>query len=144
MTEPTTPVKSPPPAENSAGRPLGGTRRVFYAVIGCFFMVIGAAGAILPLLPATPFLLLSSYFFVRSWPAANERLLRSRLLGGILRDWQRHRGVRRDVKAKSIVIVAAAVAVSLYATGYSPILNGLIVGLALAGVAVILRLPEVT
>ena len=77
------------------------------------FFAVGVLGVFLPVLPATPFLLLTSYFLVRSSPRLNAALLRSRFFGPILKDWQVHGGVRRDVKIQAIVIVVIAVAASI-------------------------------
>jgi uncharacterized membrane protein YbaN (DUF454 family) len=109
---------------------------------GCF--VLGLLGAILPGLPATPFLLLTSYFLVRTSPRLNRALLRSRLFGAILRDWQRHQGIRRGVKRKAILIVLAAVAATLYFSELSAGWKWGIAAAAVVGLAVVLRLPVLT
>jgi uncharacterized membrane protein YbaN (DUF454 family) len=111
------------------------------ALAGLFF-VIAALGAMLPGLPCTPFLLLTSFFLLRSWPAMNDRLLRSRLFGPILHDWQVRGGVARHVKVKSILIVAIVVAATFYFGGLSPWLQGIVSVLSLVGIGVIARLPE--
>jgi uncharacterized membrane protein YbaN (DUF454 family) len=85
------------------------------ALAGLFF-VLGALGAVLPVLPTTPFLLLTSYFLARSSPRLNRWLLASRFFGPILRDWQQLGGVRPDVKVKAVMIVLLAVSLSLWLT----------------------------
>ena len=116
-------------------------RRAFYLACGGVFFVLGTLGAILPGLPTTPFLLLTSYFLMRSSPRLNAALLRSRFFGPILIDWQIHGGVRPDIKVKSICVVSAGTAVSVLSLGDSLWLKGLVLSLAGVGVLVIIRLP---
>jgi uncharacterized protein len=118
----------------------GAKRFVFMALAGLFF-VLGALGAVLPVLPTTPFLLLTSYFLARSSPRLNRWLLGSRFFGPILRDWQQLGGVRPDVKVKAIMIVLLAVALSLWLTDLSSTLRWIAAAIALIGIGVILRLP---
>jgi len=118
-------------------------KRLLYLGGAGLFFVIGAVGAVLPVLPATPFLLLTSYFLVRSSPKLNRRLLRSRFLGPILTDWQVHGGVRPDVKAQSVVFVVLAVGLTIFLTGYAWLPTVIVVALASVGIFVILRLPSI-
>src|SRR5947207_1871164 len=88
-------------------RPLvvPGLRRLLYVAAGSFFVFLAVLGALLPVLPTTPFLLLASYFFLHSSPRLNAWLLRSRLFGPLLRDWQEHRAVRPRVKVTALSII---------------------------------------
>ena len=43
-----------------------GLKKIFWIVIGCIGVGIGAIGAVLPLLPSFPFLLLAAFSFARS------------------------------------------------------------------------------
>jgi hypothetical protein len=97
----------------------------------------------LPVLPTTPFLLVASACFVRSSPALNQRLLRSRLFGPLLRDWQQHRGVRLHVKVTAVTVLLGTVAASILFGELSlpPLI--LLILLALVGLVVVLRLPVV-
>ena len=116
-------------------------KRVCLGLAALFFVIAGL-GAVLPGLPVTPFLLLTSYFLMRSSPRLNAALLRSRVFGPILADWQLRGGVRRHVKYKSITAVVAAVALTIYLTGASPALTLTVASLAAVGIIVILRLPD--
>lgn len=120
-----------------------GLRRVLYLVLGTSFVGLAVLGALLPILPTTPFLLLASYFYLRSAPGLNERLLRSRLFGQLLRDWQQHRGVRLHVKVTAVAMMGIAVGGSAYFGNLSLPFLILLGVLALIGVIVVLRLPRV-
>lgn len=120
-----------------------GWSRKLYVGLGCFFVVLGVLGALLPLLPTTPFLLLASSCFVRSSPALNRRLLESRLFGPFLRDWQKHRGVRPRVKRTAIAAVVLAVGLSATFGQLSTPLLTLLLILGGIGLTVVIRLPVV-
>ena len=120
-----------------------GVRRTLYLLLGFFFVGLAGLGAVLPVLPMTPFLLLASACFLRSSPALNQRLLRSRLFGPFLRDWYQHRGVRLHVKVLAVVVLSAAVGASLLFGRLSLPLVVLLLTLALMGLVVVLRLPLV-
>jgi uncharacterized protein len=111
--------------------------------LGLLFTALGGLGAVLPVLPTTPFLLLASFFFIRSSPALHAWLLRSPLFGPLLADWHCHRAVRKRVKGVSIAMVLVAAGASLWLGNLPRRLAVVLVVLVAIGVAVILRLPTV-
>lgn len=124
------------------GLPLArGWKRVVFLILAGLFFLLGLLGAILPALPTTPFLLLTSYFLVRSSPRLNTALLNSKLIGPILRDWQIRRGVRRDVKVSAIIVVLGVVGLTLWLFDYPIWIASGIAVLAAVGILVIIRLP---
>ena len=132
------------PLDSSDGSGRGvvrGPLRWLYGLLAGLFFLLGTAGAILPGLPATPFLLLTSCFLVRINPKLNDRLLRSRFLGPILVDWQQHGGVRRHVKIKSVICVALIVGLSLCLGNWEGTARLGLIFLAAIGMTVIWRLP---
>jgi uncharacterized membrane protein YbaN (DUF454 family) len=121
---------------------IGGVKRAIFLALAGVFFVLAALGAILPVLPSTPFLLLTSYFLLRCWPQMNDRLLRSRLLGPLLRDWQERGGVARKVKVKAILLVTIIVGLTM-AFAKLPLIAVALIGLlAIVGIFVVARLPE--
>ena len=71
------------------------------------------AGAILPVLPCTPFVILASFCFYRGSPRMHAWLHRSAWFGPMLDDWQQYRGVRRSMKYRALFLVTAVVACTL-------------------------------
>lgn len=144
MTAP--PPPSPTSAPTSAeSRPLAveGARRAVYLTLAAVFFTLAILGALLPVLPTTPFLLLTSFLLVRSSPALNDRLLRSQTFGPLLEDWHRHRGVRPRVKAISIGCSLTAVTLSAIYGNLSPLGLALLAAIAATGMVVLLRLPVI-
>jgi hypothetical protein len=131
----------PEDSPDSEHQPVTGPKRFVFMLLAGLFFFLGILGAILPVLPTTPFLLLTSYFLARTSPRLNRWLLTSRFFGPILRDWQQLGGVRPDVKVKAIMIVVLAVALSLWLTDLSPTLRWIVAIISLIGIGVVLRLP---
>jgi uncharacterized membrane protein YbaN (DUF454 family) len=120
-----------------------GWRKTMYLVLAGVALLLGLLGIVLPGLPTTPFVLLGSYFLVRSSQTLHERLMASRVFGGVLRDWYVHRGLRPHMRARAVAVVALVVAVSLViARPPLPVVLA-IVALAVCGLMVIWRLPSV-
>ncbi|ADJ28761.1 YbaN family protein [Nitrosococcus watsonii] len=73
-----------------------------YRIIGFFFIGIAFIGAILPLLPTTPFLLLAAGCFAKSSPRFHQMLLENALFGPIIKNWHEHRAI--SLRTKIIAI----------------------------------------
>lgn len=121
-----------------------GLRRILYVGLGLFFVGMAWLGIILPGLPATPFLLLASYFFVRSSPRLHRWLHRSPVFGKLLHDWETQGGIRRSVKITASVLVVTAVSLSITLTSLPVGIKCLMGGLAGVGLIVIWSLRTVT
>ncbi len=136
MSEREAPNLGPPPKAS-------GIRRAVYLVLAGLFFLLAVLGILLPVIPATPFLLLTSYFLMRSSPRLSRALAASPFFGPILRDWQQHRGVRPHVKAQAVGMVLLVVASSVYFTQPAWPFLCVISLAALVGILVIVRLPAV-
>lgn len=127
-----TPASTSPPVRAT------GARRLVYVSLGLFFVGVGFLGAVLPVLPHTPFFLLASYFFARSSERLDRWLRKSPYIGHLIRDWNDHRGLRPRVKATAVCLVTAVIG---YTVGFSPApvwAKWSAAGLAAVGVGVIL------
>ena len=120
-----------------------GPRKALYLTLGGLFVTLGAVGVLLPVLPTTPFLLLASYFLLRSSPRLNALLYRSRILGPLLQDWKEKGGIKRHAKIAAILLVMLTVGLTLYWSPESMPIRIVIIVLTSIGIGVILRLPEI-
>jgi len=123
--------------------PVRGWRKALYLALAGIALTLALIGIVLPGLPTTPFVLLGSYFLLRSSKLLHERLMASRLVGGVLRDWHVHRGLRPHVRARAVAVVALVVAASLLLARPSLAVVLVILSLALCGLLVIWKLPSV-
>jgi uncharacterized membrane protein YbaN (DUF454 family) len=131
---------TPPPGieegapEAAAKDPQPLTFRILvFRCIGVIAVGLAAAGAVLPLLPTTVFLLIALWAFARGSPKLAERLRTDRRYGPVIRNWEERRAI--PVKAKVAAIVAMSASLAIVAsTSRSLVVVGL-VGAVLAAVA---------
>lgn len=117
-------------------------RGINLALAGASFGM-AVVGVAVPGIPTVPFLLVTSFFLVRSSPQLNDRLHQSRLFGPMLRDWQKHRGMRWQTKALSLGFMATTVGITLLFFEAPPALLGLMFVMSAACAYWILNLPMV-
>ena len=115
-----------------------GVRRWLYVGLGLLFVGIAILGAILPVLPTTPWVLLAGACFARSSPRLHRWLKRSPYFGHLLRDWETHRGIRWRVKLFAVCMVVTVIGLTV-AFGPAPDwAKWSAVGLGSVGIATIL------
>jgi uncharacterized protein len=82
--------------------------RWIYWLLGWLFFGLGIVGAFLPVLPTTPFMLLSLWGFSKSSPRLERWLLSHRIFGPSLRAWRAHRVVPWRAKLIAWTSMAAS------------------------------------
>lgn len=81
------------------------TKRMLWIAAGAFFLLLGVIGAILPVLPTTPFLLLTSACWARGSQPFYHWLLHNRFFGRSIRDYIEGRGIPLRTKIWSMMIL---------------------------------------
>lgn len=74
-------------------------------ILGIFSLVLGILGIFLPVLPTTPFLLLSATLFLRSSKRLYEWLLAHPYLGEYIRNFKEYKAIPLRVKIVSVSMV---------------------------------------
>jgi len=76
-----------------------------YKSLGFIFLGLGVIGVFLPLLPTTPFLLVSAACFARSSDKWHRWLLSNRIFGPLIKDWQERKCISISTKIFAISLV---------------------------------------
>ncbi len=92
--------------------------RTFWFIVGCLAVVCGLVGAVLPLLPTTPFLLVATFAFARSSPRLHAWLTEHPRFGPPIHHWHTERAISRKAKNLAVFVMVITFALS-FALGAS-------------------------
>ncbi|KAF1044210.1 YbaN family protein [Xylophilus sp.] len=140
MPDPLPPPSPPDPPDPLPAPPPLVVRWLFLAV-AVLCIVLGVIGAFVPGMPTTVFILMAAWAAARGSPRLHAWLLRHRLFGPMIRDWNNGRTMSRKAK-KSATLAMAACAVIVLFTSRSPWLRGIAIGSMACVLAWLWRRPE--
>lgn len=108
--------------------------RIFLIALGVISLSLGVIGIFLPLLPTTPFLILSSWCFLKSSEKLYRWLYNQPKVGKVLRSWDNNHSISKFNKVLSITMII----VSYYQIWFLPVPQTLkfAVGLLLIAVSI--------
>ncbi len=92
--------------------------RVFYFSLGWLFFALGAIGALLPVMPTTPFMLLALWAFSQSSERFHNWLYNHRFFGPPLQKWQQYRVIPLPAKIVSVSFMSISL---VYMTLFVPV-----------------------
>ena len=88
-------------------------KRFLLILVGLISLALGVLGVFLPLLPTTPFVLVSALAFANSSDRLHQWLLDHHLFGPLITNWQRYGAISRPTKMLSLLSMVAVVVISL-------------------------------
>ena len=88
--------------------------RLALVVAGWLSLILGIIGLFLPLLPTTPFLLLSAACFSRGSERCERWLLNHPRLGPAIHNWRTHRALSTRAKQMATLTMLLGSALALY------------------------------
>lgn len=98
----------------------GKLKKLLYITLAFVFVTIGALGAVLPVLPTTPFLLLASFFFTRGSDRFNNWFMSTRLYKDHLEDFLESRSMELKTKVKLLLLATSVLLISAYSVKILP------------------------
>jgi len=97
-------------------------------------------GAILPLLPTTPFLLVAAACFAKSSPRMHKMLLDNKIFGPLIYHWQESRSIPKSAKIIALTSIVLACLWSCYLLE-DDALRALVIALVVGPFIFLWRLP---
>ena len=86
-------------------------KRTVYLLLGHLFLILGVAGAFLPVLPTTPFLLLSAFLYSKSSPKIHRWLTEHKIIGKPIREWEESGVIRPWAKILATIMIGLVIVV---------------------------------
>jgi uncharacterized membrane protein YbaN (DUF454 family) len=83
--------------------------KLFLIAAGIISLTLGIIGIFLPLLPTTPFLLLSAACFVRSSDRLYQWLITHKWFGAYIRNYREHKAITKQSKIIAITLLWATI-----------------------------------
>jgi len=82
-------------------------KRLFLLVLGSVTLLLGLVGIVIPVLPTTPFLLVSAWSWLRSSKRLYQWLMRNRVLGAYIRNYLIHKAVTHRARRLALLFLWA-------------------------------------
>ena len=82
--------------------------RVLYIIVGSVSLILGIIGIFVPLLPTTPFLLLTAFFYMKGSQRWYHWLMNQPVLGKYISDYHEKKVIPLRAKITSLVLMWAS------------------------------------
>ena len=102
-------------------------KKILHVILGCFSVTLGAVGAVLPILPTVPFLLLAAYCFARSSQRLETWFKNTKLYKDNLEDYVAGKGMSRKAKMRIMCTVTLLMSIGCILMSTKGILTGCMV-----------------
>ena len=102
-------------------------KKLLYIIIGCIGVGLGAVGAVVPMLPAFPFLMLAAFCFARSSEKLDRWFKGTKLYQDNLADYVAGRGMTVKTKVRIMITVTLLMSIGFIMMGLKGIVTGCIV-----------------
>ena len=102
-------------------------KRILYIILGCIGVGLGAVGAVVPMLPAFPFLMLAAFCFARSSEKLDRWFKETKLYKDNLEDYVAGRGMTVKTKVRIMITVTALMSIGFIMMGLKGVVTGCVV-----------------
>ncbi|MGI6739765.1 MAG: YbaN family protein [Christensenellales bacterium] len=96
-------------------------KKMVYIVIGAIGLALGAIGAVVPMMPAFPFLLLAAFCFARSNEKIYNWFINTKLYKDNLEDYVAGRGMTKKAKIRLMITVTILMSIGFIMMDAVPI-----------------------
>lgn len=116
-------------------------RRGFYFAFGTVFLIFGGVGVFLPILPTTPFLLLSAACYYKSSKRMHHWMLNNRWFGNYLKNYAEGKGISLRAKIFTISLLWLLIIYSVFFAVNDMIAQLILLSIAFGVTIHLIKLP---
>lgn len=96
-------------------------KKIIYVILGCIGLGLGAVGAVLPLLPSFPFLLMAAVCFGKSSERLHTWFIGTKLYKNNLEDFSKGRGMTWRTKIRIMITVTILMSIGFIMMSRVPV-----------------------
>lgn len=96
-------------------------KKIIYMVVGCIGVGLGAIGAVVPMIPAFPFLLLAAFCFGRSSARLNNWFINTKLYKNNLESYVQGKGMTWKTKIRIMIMVTILMSIGFIMMSRVPV-----------------------
>lgn len=96
-------------------------KKMFYVILGCLCVGLGAVGAAIPILPTVPFLLVAAFCFARSSERLHTWFIGTKLYKQNLESFMKSRGMTMKAKIRIVSVVSVTMLVGFLMMSRVPV-----------------------
>ena len=96
-------------------------KKIAYIILGCIGVGLGAVGAIVPLIPAFPFLLMATVCFAKSSERLHTWFTNTKLYKANLESYVQGRGMTKATKIRIMITVTILMSIGFAMMGRVPV-----------------------
>ncbi|WP_109079313.1 YbaN family protein [Aggregatibacter kilianii] len=90
--------------------------KYFYIGLGFVFLALGIVGIVVPILPTTPFLLLTLFFFAKGSERLHNWFVSTKIYQAHLKDFHQHRALTKKAKIYILTLSTSMLMLGFYFT----------------------------
>ncbi len=91
-----------------------GVKKIIFVIVGCVCLALGTVGVFLPVLPTTPFYLVTAYCFARSSKRLNDWFKGTKLYKKHLESYVKKEGMLPSTKAGILISVTILMGIGFF------------------------------
>ncbi len=116
-------------------------KKGIFTVAGTVSLALGAVGVFLPILPTTPFLLLSAACYYKGSERMHRWLLNNKLFGSYIRNYKERKGISQTGKVLTLSLLWTTICYSALFLVNNYIMQMVLLAVAVAVTAHVIALP---
>ena len=117
--------------------------KLIYNLLGTISLIFAFIGVVLPVIPTTPFVLLSAACYYKGSERLHNWLTHNEVFGPIIKDYEKHGGMKKATKIKALTLMWTAVLASALFILKTLTMKALVLLIAVIGTVSMLRVKTI-